>query len=545
MSQLLYKGRRKNINNNENNLANNNSSNNKKKILFIILVIVLIAIIVFGIYFLLKDDKLAPSKPTDKPDNKVEVEYKNPYSAYRLSGNSLENFDLHFLKTENGQVNKVYSPLSIKYALGMLGEGANGETKDQIFNIIGDYNSKKYFNSQNMSFANALFIKDSYKENIKSSYVNTLQNKYNAEVVYDTFQTPDHLNSWISNKTLNLINNMLGDVSQNAFVLVNALAIDMEWVNKMGDGLVVNYEHTNFSSYVPDIHAAYYHQLAFNDNTFDAKAVGIGAVINRYDIINTLGEANIRKTVGDEYEKWLANGAKDSCFYAGMDTDVNIYLDKYIEEIGKGYNDVQSSDDFEFYVDDNVKVFAKDLKEYNGTTLQYVGIMPKNDSLDNYIENVNAKDINSLINSLKSIKLENFKDGVITEITGYIPMFKFDYELNLIEDLKKIGITNVFDFDKADLSNLGSNKLAINNVIHKADIEFSREGIKAAAATMVSGNGAGGCGFDYLYDVPVEKIDLTFDNPYMFIIRDKNTGEVWFMGTVYEPTLYESFEQNY
>ena len=29
------------------------------------------------------------------------------------------------------------------------------------------------------------------------------------------------------------------------------------------------------------------------------------------------------------------------------------------------------------YNDDNIKVFAKDLKTYNQTTLQYVGIMPK------------------------------------------------------------------------------------------------------------------------------------------------------------------------
>ena len=75
---------------------------------------------------------------------------------------------------------------------------------------------------------------------------------------------------------------------------------------------------------------------------------------------------------------------------------------------------------------------------------------------------------------------------------------------------------------------------------HKANIEFSNNGIKAAAATSLSGGkGAGGsCVFDYRYDVPVKKIDLTFDNPYMIIIRDKNTGEVWFTGTVYEPELY-------
>ena len=37
----------------------------------------------------------------------------------------------------------------------------------------------------------------------------------------------------------------------------------------------------------------------------------------------------------------------------------------------------------------------------------------------------------------------------------------------------------------------------------------------------------------------MEKIDVTFDKPYMYVIRDKDSGEVWFMGSVYEPTKCE------
>ena len=29
---------------------------------------------------------------------------------------------------------------------------------------------------------------------------------------------------------------------------------------------------------------------------------------------------------------------------------------------------------------------------------------------------------------------------------------------------------------------------------------------------------------------------MTFNNPYLYLIRDKNSGEVWFVGTVYQPT---------
>ena len=73
---------------------------------------------------------------------------------------------------------------------------------------------------------------------------------------------------------------------------------------------------------------------------------------------------------------------------------------------------------------------------------------------------------------------------------------------------------------------------------HKANIEFSNDGIKAAAATAMGGAGAtSGPYFEHLFKVPVKEIDVTFDKPYMYIIRDKSTGEVWFTGTVYEPIV--------
>ena len=133
---------------------------------------------------------------------------------------------------------------------------------------------------------------------------------------------------------------------------------------------------------------------------------------------------------------------------------------------------------------------------------------------------------------------KNFKEGVVTKINGKIPVFDFEYELNLINDLQKMGVTNIFDINKADLSNMleGDTKQFIEKAAHKANIAFSNEGVKAAAATALGGAGsASGPHFEHLYDVPVEEIDLTFDKQYMFIIRDKATGEGWFAGTVYEP----------
>ena len=106
--------------------------------------------------------------------------------------------------------------------------------------------------------------------------------------------------------------------------------------------------------------------------------------------------------------------------------------------------------------------------------------------------------------------------------------------------LESIGIKDVFDDTKADLSSLGAPKGEYIKVAkHKANIEFTEEGIKASASTVFGGGGAAGWGFHYSFDVPVEVIDMAFDHPYMYIIRDKETGEVWFMGTVYDPTLWD------
>ena len=129
----------------------NNKSPKKSNIGSIIGIIIGIALIVGFTIFAITSNK-------NNSSNEINSETKK--SAYWISGNSLEAFDLYFLQLENGKQNKVYSPLSIKYALEMLEEGTNGESKTQISSIIGNYEAKNYTNSKNMSFANAFFIKD-------------------------------------------------------------------------------------------------------------------------------------------------------------------------------------------------------------------------------------------------------------------------------------------------------------------------------------------------------------------------------------------------
>ncbi|MBQ6324132.1 MAG: hypothetical protein IJI22_04830 [Bacilli bacterium] len=518
----------------------------KKKKGGVVLILLLLLLACGSCYFIFYN-------PSGKKETKkADVDVKEVKGEYRMSGNSLENFDLVFLKLENEAKNKVYSPLSIKYALEMLAEGADGETRAQLDAVIGDYEARKYDNNEHMSFANAMFIRDSFKDSIRKEYTDNLSTKFGAEVITDSFQSANTINSWVSEKTLKLIDKLFQDdeVGELNFVLANALAIDMSWTNKLQctdenfnpqltneipcKEYSVEYDHENYSDWVSSIGGEDgYPAMTFN-GIENIKSTKIGASLNNYDIISDLGEDNIRNTISKEYQEWLDEG---NCGGPEQNPDVNTYVDQFVKDLGSNYHKVDVSSDFYIYDDEEIKAFAKDLQEYNGTTLQYVGIMPKTVELTNYVDGFDSEKANTIIKNLKEIKSENFKDGVVTKIVGNIPLFKFDYELDLLTDLQKLGIKDVFDINKANLTKMldGGTKQYIAKAKHMANIEFSNNGIKAAAVTAMGGKGAAGCWFEHLYDVPVETIDITFDKPYMYIIRDKSTGEVWFAGTVYEP----------
>ena len=395
-----------------------------------------------------------------------------------------------------------------------------------------------------MSFANAMFIRNTFQNQIKEDYKTGLQDNYGAEIITDSFNSADNVNSWISNKTFKLINNLLEDstIQKEDFILVNALAIDMNWNYQLQCSLehnlpcmsyFVSYHHEDYSDYISEIISDNMKSIIFESK--EVQAAEIGVSVNKYDIVKTLGEDKIREEVGSELKEYIAKGG-EMCGESYDD-----WMNRYIKELDSNYQRMDQSTDFSFYTDDYVDVFAKDLKTYENNTLQYVGIMPKQETLDEYIKDVKAKDINNLIKNLKEVKYDNFKEGVVTRIHANIPVFEYEYQLNLVQDLQKLGITDIFDINKADLSNMleKDQKEYIGDATHKAVIEFSNDGIKAAAVTMMGGYGSAGeeCynSFEHKYKVPEELITLNFNKPYLYIIRDKETGEVWFTGTVYSP----------
>lgn len=453
------------------------------------------------------------------------------------SQHGVDDFDLAFLKQIAANENQIYSPLSIKYALCMLDEAASNKSKEELDSIIGNYVPSTYKNSENLSLANMFAVRDSIAGEVNNDLINTLQTKYNADILVDSFKTPDEINNWISEKTLGMIDNYKDSIDPaTEFLLINALAIDMEWKNKIQDYFEFNPAHENISDFV-GLYSDKKDQTApFNNKLVDG--VKVLAVSNNYDIVSEIGEDNIRETVKSDLEKSikenesLLDNFKFFYNYSNEEDIINAYVDDYINKINKNYGYNEQSTDFYYYDDEEIKVFAKDLKEYDGTTFQYVGIMPKNDSLSKYISSLDSTKINTIIENLIDPSTYDYEEGYITKIDGTFPIFSYDYNMDLDSCLKEMGLSSMYE-PNSDFNSITSTPVTIKSS-HKSLIDFSNDGIKAAAVTEMGGLGAAAIDYDYLFDVPIKEIDLTFDQPFLYLIRNKDTGDIWFVGTLYE-----------
>ena len=225
----------------------------------------------------------APEDTEIIPENKIEVKEEIEEEIEDVeeieNTSQISSLDFNFMKLENTKENMVYSPLSIKYALKMLEDGADGETKEQISKLTGRMSIKKYNSNDNMAFANSLFVRDTFRESIKKTYINGLKNKYNAEVIIDTFEDSKTVNDWVEKNTLDLIPNILPEGKiDNDFLLINALGIDMEWVDTFieRDGSNCVYSHTTFGWWTMDNVVS----MRFGKDNQKVSGMDIGASVN-------------------------------------------------------------------------------------------------------------------------------------------------------------------------------------------------------------------------------------------------------------------------
>ena len=116
------------------------------------------------------------------------------------------------------------------------------------------------------------------------------------------------------------------------------------------------------------------------------------------------------------------------------------------------------------------------------------------------------------------------------EVSVQIPKFRMESTHLLNEALQALGMEKSFLIDKANFSGMSDNPegLFIGAAIHKAFVDVNEKGTEAAAATAMMM--AGGCAMEP--DPPKEFIA---NHPFVFMIRDRRTRQIHFMGRVCSP----------
>jgi len=115
----------------------------------------------------------------------------------------------------------------------------------------------------------------------------------------------------------------------------------------------------------------------------------------------------------------------------------------------------------------------------------------------------------------------------------WLPKFKMDTQYELGPTLGKVGMKKAFDPNEADFTGMSKSgeKLYISRVIHKAFVDVNEEGTEAAAATavIVAVPTSAPTTFPFIPDVRA-------DRPFIFLIREVDTGAILFMGRMTTPT---------
>lgn len=158
------------------------------------------------------------------------------------------------------------------------------------------------------------------------------------------------------------------------------------------------------------------------------------------------------------------------------------------------------------------------IKYYEGREYAFVALLPKeNITLSDYINTLSGESLRNL--------LENPEEVMVH---AWLPQFEVEYNVELSNVLVEMGMKDIFDVEKADLSGIGTStygNLRVDRVLHKTYIEVSPVGTKAGAATAV----------EVLECSSIEPLDakeVRLNRPFFYMIMDCENNQPIFMGTV-------------
>ena len=145
----------------------------------------------------------------------------------------------------------------------------------------------------------------------------------------------------------------------------------------------------------------------------------------------------------------------------------------------------------------------------------------------------------ALEDQLTAGELARVVDGLVRkQVAIALPRFEVNppESIPLSVILKGLGMKAAFDRRRADFTGIANppdpaDRLYISEVFHKAFVKTDEKGTEAAAATAVLMPRAASA------LVPEAPIPFNADRPFLFMVRDRKSGIVLFMGRVVDPSL--------
>jgi len=154
---------------------------------------------------------------------------------------------------------------------------------------------------------------------------------------------------------------------------------------------------------------------------------------------------------------------------------------------------------------------------YDGREVSMVILLPTAGNFKSFEDSLDAQRLDEIIGGLE------YRRVALT-----MPKFEFDSDFSLGETLAAMGMPVAFS-SGADFSGMtGNRELFIADVVHKAFVSVDEAGTEAAAATAVV--------MPMAIMPPEEPIEVTVDHPFVFLIRDIETGTILFIGRVVNPS---------
>ncbi len=166
------------------------------------------------------------------------------------------------------------------------------------------------------------------------------------------------------------------------------------------------------------------------------------------------------------------------------------------------------------YFDGNAGVQVLDMK-YGGKAYSMTIVMPQQPA-----------DIDALVEGLNSEAWGRWIGGLAeTRAQVTMPKFTLEYDIELNEALRALGMEVAFDPSNADFTKIysGGERLYISKVKHKTFVDVNEKGTEAAAATSV--------------EIGVTSLPpmIVVDKPFVFAIREKFSGAILFLGVMVDP----------